>query len=95
MAETSLVSILPNLSIGVICVLGIIYIVLKFLDALDKREQRHSLAMDEREKAMRALEASVRSTLADHLTQNSVALQENTRIMERVIRRLDSSGSDR
>ena len=91
-----LLSILPNLSIGVISIVGLVYTVLKFLEALDKRADKHERAMDERESALRNVEEQVRITLTEHITSAAVALRENTammgqntRILERVVRHLD------
>lgn len=88
--ETSLLSILPNLSIGVISILGLIYVVLKFLDALDKRAEQHSEAMQEREEALRIVEKDVRDSLYKHLSESTVALQENTKVLARVMNHLDN-----
>lgn len=80
-----LLTILPNLSIGVIAIGGLIFVVIKFLGALDSRADKHETAMREREVAMRSLEAEIRSTLTDHLTQASIALTENSRVLSRVV----------
>ena len=89
--DTSLLSILPNLSIGVISILGLIYVVLKFLDALDKRAVQHSVAMQEREEALRAVEKDVRESLYKHLSESTMALQENTKVLARVMNHLDNN----
>lgn len=89
--ETSLLSILPNLSIGVISILGLIYVVLKFLDALDKRAEQHSIAMQEREEALRGVEKDVRESLYKHLSESTMALQENTKVLARVMNHLDNN----
>lgn len=89
--ETSLLSILPNLSIGVISILGLIYTVLKFLEALDKRTIQHAEAMKERELALRAVEKDVRDSLYKHLSESTLALQENTKVLARVINHLDTN----
>lgn len=89
--ETSLLSILPNLSIGVISILGLIYVVLKFLDALDKRSEQHSIAMQEREEALRMVEKDVRDSLYKHLSESTMALQENTKVLARVMNHLDNN----
>lgn len=88
--ETSLISILPNLSIGVISILGLIYTVLKFLDALDKRTIQHAEAMRERELALRQVEKDVRDSLYRHISESTFALQENTKVLARVINHLDT-----
>ena len=86
-----LVSILPNLSIGVVSIGGLIYVTLKFLTTLDLRADRHEMAMKERENAMRKLESDVRNTLAAQLIENTNALTENTRALARIIRHLDGA----
>lgn len=78
--EPSILSILPNLSIGVISILGLIYVVLKFLDALDHREV-----------IMRGVEKEVRDSLYKHLSESTIALQENTKTLSRVISHLDAN----
>ena len=88
-SSASLLSILPNLSIGVVAVGGLVYVVVQFLHALDKRAERHELAMTEREKALRDVEHHVRNMLANSLTQSSIALEQNTRILNRIISKLD------
>lgn len=88
--ETSLISILPNLSIGVISILGLIYVVLKFLEALDKRAEQHADSMKERELALRQVEKDVRDSLYRHISESTFALQENTKVLARVINHLDT-----
>lgn len=85
-----LLSVLPNLSIGVVCIGALVFITIRFLQTLDARADKHEEAMSEREKAMRDLEASVRQSLTEHLTQASIALQENTKALARVINHLDN-----
>src|SRR4051794_6955321 len=58
-SSASRLSILPNLSIGVVAVGGLVYVVIQFLHALDKRAERHEAAMAEREKALRDVEHHV------------------------------------
>lgn len=89
--DASLLSILPNLSIGVISILGLIYVVVKFLDALDKRTVQHADAMKERELALRQVEKDVRDSLYKHLSESTLALQENTKVLARVMNHLDAN----
>lgn len=89
--EESLLTIIPNLSIGVISILGLVYTVLKFLQALDTRATQHNEAMKERECALREVEKDVRQNLYLHLTQSTAALQENTKVLSRVMNHLDSN----
>jgi hypothetical protein len=86
---SDLLSVLPNLSIGVVSILGLVYVVLKFLKALDDRADKHEKAMQVREQSLREVETSVRRFLTDQLSQNTIALQENTTVMARVLRHLD------
>lgn len=89
--ESSLLSILPNLSSGVISILGLIYTVIKFLDALDTRTIQHAEAMKERELALRQVEKDVRDSLYKHLSESTLALQENTKVLARVMNHLDAN----
>jgi hypothetical protein len=86
-----LLTVLPNLSIGVVSILGLVYITLKFLKALDDRADKHEKAMSVREQSLRDVETDVRRFLTEQLTQNTVALQENTKLMARVMRHLDGA----
>jgi hypothetical protein len=61
-----LLSVLPNLSIGVVSIGGLVYVVLQFLKALDNRADKHEKAMTEREASLRAVETDVRRFLAEH-----------------------------
>lgn len=88
--EPSLLAILPNLSIGVISILGLIYVVIKFLEALDARTIQHAEAMKERELALRGVEKDVRESLYTHLSESTLALQENTKVLARVMNHLDN-----
>lgn len=88
--EPSIASILPDLAIGVVSVLGLVYVVIKFLAALDTRAEQHSEAMQEREQALRDVEASVRESLYKHITESTVALQENTKMLGRVMNHFDT-----
>lgn len=65
--------------------------VLKFLDALDKRTVQHAEAMKEREMALREVERDVRQSLYKHLSESTLALQENTKLLSRVTNHLDNN----
>jgi hypothetical protein len=88
--ESSILTILPNLSIGVISVLSLVYITLKFITHLDERTVRHEKAMLEREIQIRSIEKEVRTTVLAQLSQNTEAMNDTARVMERVMNRLDS-----
>lgn len=89
--ESSLLTILPNLSIGVVSILGLVYTTLRFVKALDERSDKHEKAMKEREEALREVESSVRNNLLQHLTAATIALQDNAKVLGRVVRHLDTS----
>lgn len=67
-----------------------------FIKTLDGRAEKHEAAMQERETALRAVEKEVRTEVSVQLTASTASLkdtakimQENSRIMERVITHLD------
>jgi hypothetical protein len=66
-----LLSVLPNLSIGVVSITGLVYVVLQFLKALDNRADKHEQAMADREKSLRDVETDVRRFLTDQFSQNT------------------------
>lgn len=88
-----LLTILPNLSIGVVAVLGMIYLAMKltagFLDTLKEMRKSHELAMKEREDALRAVEKEVRTEITTQLISATSALHANTKTMERVLTHFD------
>lgn len=95
-------SILPNLSIGVVSICGLVYVVLKFLEKMDalltqylsatsSASERHEKAMSERENQLRNVETHVRETLTTALTQNTIALTDAARVLGRVAQRLDGN----
>jgi|GEM_PF-2774556 len=89
MAETSLLSVLPNLSIGVVSVGALVYVALDFRKAMDKRAERHEASMKEREDALRQVEREVRTELVGSLQKSTSVISENSKIMERVVNHLD------
>lgn len=91
----SLPSILPNLAIGVVAILALAYVVRYFVDHLKSRDQansaefseirrEHRAQLDEREKAMRGLEAEVRTTVTEEL-------KRSTELMGRVVNFLEGN----
>lgn len=100
--EQSWLTILPNLSIGVVAVLALVYVVIKFLNAQEEARKeffktqgemrkQHEEAMIHRENALRSVESEVRQTLSTHLTESTHAVRENTRVLERVMNHLDGN----
>lgn len=96
----ALLSVLPNLSIGVVSVLALAYYALKsnerderkhreFIQHLQASADKHEKAMFERENAMRSLETSVRNNMTEQMTKNTVALIDVAKVLGRVVRHLD------
>lgn len=94
------ITVLPNLSIGVIAVLGLAYVSLKhaqtqktsqdlFIRTLDERADKHLVALEKREDAMRSLETSVRQSMTEQITKNTVALADVAKVLGRVVHHLD------
>lgn len=83
MDAASLISILPNLSIGVISVLALVYVTIHFLKHLNTIHAEHTADLKEREAYLREVEKEVRSSITGQLN-------ENTRILERVMQRLNT-----
>jgi len=88
--EASLLTILPNLSIGVISVFSLVYVVQKFLVHLDERTIRHETAMLEREVQIRKVEEDVRTTVLTQLSLNTASMNDTAKVMERVMNQLDN-----
>lgn len=72
---SDLLTVLPNLSIGVVAVLAMVYLVNRFTDASKEQSARHEKAMKEREDAFRALEKEIRDRLIEQLNQNTAVMQ--------------------
>ena len=87
--ESSLLSVLPNLSIGVVSIAALVYITLQFLKTLDARSDKHERAMKEREDAMRTLETDIRRGLTTQLAQNTIALNDAAKILSKCITKLE------
>lgn len=97
-----LLTILPNLGIGVVAVLALGYLQVQhniaikaqrddFLKSLDEMATRHERGMQEREVWLRNVEADVRKSLTEQLTQNTVALMDAAKVLARVVRHLDGN----
>lgn len=86
---SDLTSILPQLSVGVIAVLSLVFVTVSFLKQMSVTATLHERAMNEREMAMRTLERQVREEFARLLTHSTHVISENTKILARAIDRLD------
>ena len=84
------VTVLPNLSIGVVTVLALVYITMQFLATLDKRSRAHEDAMTERETALRNVEKEIRTELVGALKESTAVISENSKVMQRLVHHLDS-----
>ena len=87
--EPSLLTILPNLSIGVVSVMSLVYISVQFLSHLDKRAKMHEESMRERESQIRIVEKEVRTKVLDQLQQNSMVMSDTVKSHERLMTILD------
>lgn len=96
----SFLTILPNLSIGVVSIAALVYITIRFIDYLkDERErqeiremqksERHEAAMKERELALRDVEKEVRTNILSQLSKNTEIMNDTSKVMERAIMILD------
>lgn len=87
--SADLLSVLPNLSIGVIAVGALVYTTIVFQKSMDQRAQSHERSMKEREDALRLVEKEIRTELVSALQKSTSAITENAKVMERVVRHLD------
>lgn len=72
------ISVLPNLSIGVVAIGALVYISKEFMKMLDMRN-----------KEAREVEREIRSSFSKQLSENTHVLNEVVRIMDRVVAFLD------
>jgi hypothetical protein len=87
--EQSLLTILPNLSIGVISIGALVYIAREFLRHLDSRAVMHEQSMAERENQIREVEREIRTTVLDQLSQNTIVMNDTVKSHERLMLLLD------
>ncbi len=77
-----ILQILPNLSIGVVSVLALVWVTRDFLKHLKEEREKERFERVEQENAFRTLEKEVRTSI---MTQ----LNDNTKAFERVMLHLD------
>lgn len=87
--EQTLVEILPNLSVGVVSVVALVYVTVKFLEQLDIRSKLHNEVMSERERALREVEREVRTTVLEQISLNTQAMNDTAKVLDRVAALLD------
>jgi hypothetical protein len=85
----SFLSILPNLSIGVVAVIGMIYLSIRHGNSLERQQENFLAALDKQQQSFRDLEADVRRNLTDQLTKNTVALTDVAKLLAHVSRKID------
>lgn len=68
-------TILPNLSIGVISILALVYISKQFLEQMRINDREMRKEVLEREYAFRELEAEVRKNIMTQLNENTIAFK--------------------
>lgn len=77
MSADAIASVLPNLSIGVVCIIALVYVTREFLKKLDERES-----------AMRILEKDIRERVTLHLMENTNAMLQHSQVMGEVVHEL-------
>jgi hypothetical protein len=87
--EPSLLTVLPNLSIGVVSIGALVYVSREFLRHLDSRAVMHEQAMAERESQIREVEREIRTTVLDQLSQNTIVMNDTVKSHERLMVLLD------
>ena len=73
-----ILNILPNLSIGVISILALVWVTRQFLAHLKDEKNAERVERKENESAFRALEKEIRDSIMGQLN-------ENTRMFEKVL----------
>ena len=89
-------TILPNLSIGVVAISGLVYVVIRHDEKTDKMQRAFMTELEKREVTIRGIEKEFREHMAHHLASSSQALRESTsvlaasnKVIERATIRLD------
>jgi glycine/serine hydroxymethyltransferase len=95
--SAELLSILPNLSIGALSIVALVYVTYLFNKNLKDQAERHAkltadqltnhqTMLDERELAMRRLEKDIRDNLLVQLNKNTIAFDRVIDHLEHAIR---------
>jgi hypothetical protein len=87
--EPSILTGLTQLSIGVVSVLALVFVCIKFLEHLDRRTEKHEASMMERENQIRLVEREVRTTVLEQLNQNTMVMSDTVKSHERLMTILD------
>ena len=78
--ESQLISLIPELSIGVIAIGSLLYVI----DRNIKQNREFMLELKEREQAFRALEKEVRTNITAQLNKNTETLKEVVVLMDKI-----------
>lgn len=84
--SSTFLSVLPNLSIAAVAILGLVYVVVLYtkssektaeasMKALKEIAEKHALALKEREDSIRNIEKEIRHDLLGQLGRNTQALE--------------------
>ena len=100
--EQTILQFLQDASISVVSIAALVYLSQRFLMQMDKRaiahdeamkerSSNHEISMLERENQIRIVESHVRTTVLTQLSQNTIAMNDTAKMMERVMTKLDKS----
>jgi hypothetical protein len=89
--ESYLLTVMPELGIGISAIAALVYVVRQFLDTLTKIRENHEASMSERERALRQIEAEFRNSTVKQLIRNTEVMKETTRALTEVSKYLERS----
>ena len=78
--ESQLISLIPELSIGVIAIGSLLYVI----DRNIKQNREFMIELKEREQAFRQLEKEVRTNIMAQLNKNTETLKEVVVLMDKI-----------
>ena len=78
--ESQLISLIPELSIGVIAIGSLLYVI----DRNIKQNREFMIELKEREQAFRQLEKEVRTNITAQLNKNTETLKEVVILMDKI-----------
>ena len=82
--ESTLLSQLPNLGVGVASIVGLIIIVTRFINHLENRGAQHERAMKEREDAFRSLESEIRNNILSQLNESAQIMRRVADLLNKI-----------
>ena len=78
-----LISILPNLGIGVVAVLSLVYVTKQFLEHLREIHKEHKEDLAEQRKEIREVEKEVRTNITAQLSKNTHVMEQALLVIEK------------